>query len=57
MRLLNAFCRLLEVAATQEPAVTAAVPSVPAPALDGETPLLLFPELGPQERRRAGGAG
>ena len=26
-------------------------------AVDGEAPLLLFPELGPQERRSAGGSG
>jgi uncharacterized protein len=53
MRLLNAFCRLLEVAAAQRPGrPDAAV--LPVPPLESDAPLLLFPELGPQERRRTG---
>src|SRR4029079_2201428 len=57
MRMLNAFCRLLEVAAAQQPA-RAGVESRAVPrAMSGETPLLLFPELGPPERRSAGGSG
>ena len=58
MRLVNAFCRLVEIAADQSPA--------PPPALAERAPvavvvgggngadLLLFPELGPTDRRRAG---
>jgi hypothetical protein len=54
MRLLNAFCRLLEVAAEQRPGQPIAVVPAAGPAQAGDAPLLLFPELGPHERRRAG---
>jgi superfamily I DNA and/or RNA helicase len=54
MRLLNAFCRLLEVAAEQRPGLPVAVVPAGGPAEDADAPLLLFPELGPHERRRAG---
>jgi uncharacterized protein len=57
MRLVNALCRLVEVAAEQQDArpatVDAAARPVAAPAVDleGEA-LLLFPDLGPADRRR-----
>src|SRR4029079_7328498 len=58
MRMLNAFCRLLEVAAAQDPAGIAVLAAARAPLpREGEAPLLLFPELGPQERRRLRGSG
>jgi hypothetical protein len=61
MRLVNALCRLVEVAAEQGADAQAAQPepiAVPAadvvPAADGHAgELLLFPDLGPLERRRA----
>jgi hypothetical protein len=60
MRLVNAFCRLVEIAAEQagaslEPAITqpaALALAVVADAGNGAD-LLLFPELGPSARRRA----
>lgn len=60
MRLVNALCRLVEVAAEQAtrpmptPALVAA-PGLGLPAATGPAgqPLLLFPELGASERRRA----
>jgi predicted RecB family nuclease len=57
MRMLNSFCRLLEVAAAQQPAEAGVESGAVAVSIDGETPLLLFPELGPQQRRSAGGSG
>jgi predicted RecB family nuclease len=58
MRMLNAFCRLLEVAAVQDPAGITVLAAAPrGPTDTGEAPLLLFPELGSPERRRIGGTG
>jgi uncharacterized protein len=54
MRLLNAFCRLLEVADAQQPRTAAAASRIATRAPGEDPPLLLFPELGPQERRRTG---
>ena len=51
MRLLNAFCRLLEVAEAQRDGVVAVDPAPAAPGAD----LLLFPELGPLAARAGGG--
>ena len=58
MRLVNALCRLVEVAEEQRAArpvmagdVGAHPIAVPAVDLEGET-LLLFPDLGPADRRR-----
>jgi superfamily I DNA and/or RNA helicase len=55
MRMLNAFCRLLEVAAIQDPAGIAVMTAAAAGPADAGPPLLLFPELGAPERRRIGG--
>jgi uncharacterized protein len=52
MRLLNAFCRLLEVAARQGERSMAGAPLVVAAPLVDAGDLLLFPELGGTERRR-----
>src|SRR5262249_20434591 len=60
MRLVNAFCRLVEIAAEQAvtPAPAAVLPElVPVavvvdPADGGAADLLLFPDLGPSARRR-----
>jgi hypothetical protein len=57
MRMLNAFCRLLEVAAAQRPAAHDVQSVAVALPIDAEAPLLLFPELGSHERRSAGGSG
>ncbi|MEW6224619.1 MAG: TM0106 family RecB-like putative nuclease [Chloroflexota bacterium] len=58
MRLVNALCRLVEVAGEQRAArpeiagdVAARPAAVPAAKLEGEA-LLLFPDLGPADRRR-----
>ena len=52
MRLLNAFCQLLEVAEAQRRDGVLGV--VVPPAVDPSADLLLFPHLGPLERRAAG---
>ena len=57
MRMLNAFCRLLEVATAQQPAAPGVESVAVALPIDTEAPLLLFPELGPHDRRSAGGRG
>jgi predicted RecB family nuclease len=50
MRMLNAFWRLLEVAAEQDAAGRPAIVTPPSAAAAGQD-LLLFPELGPWDRR------
>jgi predicted RecB family nuclease len=59
MRLVNALCRLVEIAGAQDPAIetpsAAPSPSTPPEPVAPEVPavpMLLFPELGPGGRRR-----